>query len=112
MKEAKAKTFKNVYAKNVAAGVQRSRTHHLNDDAETEVDQSDVVDGLCQPLKPAVVLFLCSVLTGRIFGPRAPTSCQGFIFVYAIPIQFTMLFLVVWTNGLMESLCKVKVRSY
>ena len=45
MKEAKPKSFKNVYAKNVAAEVQRSRTHFLNDDAETEVDKSDVIDG-------------------------------------------------------------------
>ena len=45
IKEAKAKSFRNVYAKDVDADLERLRTSHLNDDAETEVDKSDLVDG-------------------------------------------------------------------
>ena len=45
VKEAKAKSFKTVYAKDGDAEPERLRTHHLNDDAETEVDKSDIADG-------------------------------------------------------------------
>jgi len=45
IKEAKAKSFKNVYAKDVDADLERLRTAHLNDDEETEVEKSDLVDG-------------------------------------------------------------------
>jgi len=45
IKEAKAKSFKNVYAKDVDAELEHLRTAHLNDDEETEVDKSDLVDG-------------------------------------------------------------------
>jgi len=34
-----------VYAKDVDADLERLRTSHLNDNAETEVDKSDLVDG-------------------------------------------------------------------
>jgi len=46
IKEAKAKGFKNVYGKDVEAELERLRTAHLNDDAETEVEQLDLVDGI------------------------------------------------------------------
>ena len=45
VKEAKAKGFKSVYAKEPDAETERLRTYHLNDDEETEVDKSDTVDG-------------------------------------------------------------------
>jgi len=34
-----------VYAKDVDAELERLRTAHLNDDEETEVEKSDLVDG-------------------------------------------------------------------
>ena len=45
VKEAKAKGFKKVYAKDIEGKVQRLATHHLNDEAETEVDKTETVEG-------------------------------------------------------------------
>ena len=45
VREAKPKSFKNVYARDPDAGLQRERTYHLNDDGETEIEQGDVVAG-------------------------------------------------------------------
>jgi len=45
VKEAKSKSFKNVYAKDVDADVEHLRTSHLNDDEETEIEKCDLVDG-------------------------------------------------------------------
>ena len=45
MKEAKAKSYKNVYAKDPEADIQRLRTFHLNDEEETEIEQEDTADG-------------------------------------------------------------------
>lgn len=45
VKEVKAKSFKNVYAKDADAGIERLRTYHLNDDEETEVEKSNTADG-------------------------------------------------------------------
>lgn len=45
MKETKPKSFKNVYAKDGDAEIERLRTYHLNDDEETEVEKSDIADG-------------------------------------------------------------------
>jgi len=39
------KGFKNVYAKDVDADLEHLRTAHLNNDEETEVEKSDLVDG-------------------------------------------------------------------
>ena len=41
MKEAKPKSFKQVFAKDVTAEVERVRTYHLNDDDRTEVEKDD-----------------------------------------------------------------------
>lgn len=46
IKEAKPKSFKNVYAKDQDAGIERARTFHLNDEAETEIDVSETVEGI------------------------------------------------------------------
>ena len=46
MKEAKVKSYKNVYAKDPDATVQRVRTYHLNDEEETEVEREDTLDGM------------------------------------------------------------------
>ena len=43
--QAKAKTNKNVYAKDPDAEIQRIRTFHLNDEEETEIDQSETIEG-------------------------------------------------------------------
>ena len=48
MKEAKPKSFKQVFAKDVTAEVERVRTYHLNDDDRTEVEKDDVVEGQCR----------------------------------------------------------------
>jgi len=48
IKEAKGRCFRNVYAKDADAELDRLRTAHLNDDEETEVDKSDLVDGILQ----------------------------------------------------------------
>ena len=48
VKEAKPKSFKNVYAKDPDAGIQRLKTFHLNDDAETEIEDTETVQGLCE----------------------------------------------------------------
>ena len=45
MKEAKPKSFKQVYAKDVDAEIDRGRTYHLNDDDRTEIEKDDVVEG-------------------------------------------------------------------
>ena len=45
VKEAKMKSYKNVYAKDPDASVQHLRTYHLNDEEETEIEQSDTLDG-------------------------------------------------------------------
>ena len=45
VREAKAKSFKNVYARDPDGALQREHTYHLNDDAQTEVEKPDVVDG-------------------------------------------------------------------
>jgi hypothetical protein len=45
VKEAKSKTFKNVYAKEPDSELERLRTSHLNNDEETEVEKSELVDG-------------------------------------------------------------------
>ena len=45
MKEAKPKSFKQVYAKDVHAEIERVRTYHLNDDDRTEIEKDDVVEG-------------------------------------------------------------------
>ena len=45
-KEAKAKSFKQVYAKDTDAEIDRARTYHLNDEDRTEVDKGDVVEGM------------------------------------------------------------------
>ena len=45
MKEAKSSTFKNVYAKDADAKIETLRTYHLTDDAETEIEKSDIIDG-------------------------------------------------------------------
>ncbi len=42
---AKLKTNKNVYAQDTEAGIMRARTFHLNDEEETEIDQSETVEG-------------------------------------------------------------------
>ena len=42
---AKAKTNKNVYAKDPEAQIIRERTFHLNDEEETEIDQTETVEG-------------------------------------------------------------------
>ena len=42
---AKAKTNKNVYAKDPEAEIIRERTFHLNDEEETEIDQTETVEG-------------------------------------------------------------------
>lgn len=52
MKEAKAKSFKNVYAKKTDAGIERLRTLHLNDEAETEIEKEEVVHGTCVHMLP------------------------------------------------------------
>ncbi|ELU08335.1 hypothetical protein CAPTEDRAFT_163248 [Capitella teleta] len=45
IKEAKAKSFKNVYARDPNAALERNRAHHLNDAEETEIEREDTVDG-------------------------------------------------------------------
>ena len=45
MKESRAKSFKNVYAKDPDQELERVRTSHLNNDEETEVEKSELVDG-------------------------------------------------------------------
>ena len=45
VKEAKPKSYKNVYARDPDAEIQRARTFHLNDEEETEIEQSDTVEG-------------------------------------------------------------------
>ena len=45
IKEAKPKSYKNVYAKDADAEIERVRSHHLNDEEETEIEKSDIVDG-------------------------------------------------------------------
>ncbi|ESN93216.1 hypothetical protein HELRODRAFT_181143 [Helobdella robusta] len=45
VKEIKFKTFKNVCARHVAADIERSRSYHLIDEKQSEVDKSDVIDG-------------------------------------------------------------------
>lgn len=45
MKEAKAKSFKNVYAKDADAAVERVRTYHLNDEDRTEIEREEIVEG-------------------------------------------------------------------
>lgn len=45
VKEAKSNTFETVYAKDADAKIERLRTYHLTDDAETEIEKSDVIDG-------------------------------------------------------------------
>ena len=54
MKEAKAKSFKNVYAKNPDTGIERLRTSHLNDEAETEIEKENVVHGK--------LVFICIII--------------------------------------------------
>lgn len=46
MKEAKPKSFRNVYAKDPSAELERLRTSHLNNDEETEVEKEDLIDGM------------------------------------------------------------------
>ncbi|XP_074656219.1 X-ray repair cross-complementing protein 5-like isoform X2 [Tubulanus polymorphus] len=43
--EAKVKSMKDVYAKDADAEIQKERTFHLNDEAETEVEADDTVQG-------------------------------------------------------------------
>jgi ATP-dependent DNA helicase 2 subunit 2 len=45
VKEAKAKSFKNVYARDPDAGLEKNKTYHLNNEAETEIEREDTVDG-------------------------------------------------------------------
>jgi len=45
VKEVKGRCFRNVYAKDVDADLERLSTTHLNNDEETEIDKSDLVDG-------------------------------------------------------------------
>ncbi|KAK7091978.1 hypothetical protein V1264_009592 [Littorina saxatilis] len=48
MKEFKLKqSWKNVYAKDPSLEIKRERTHHLDDEEETEVDPDDIVEGYC-----------------------------------------------------------------
>jgi len=64
IKEAKAKSFKNVYAKDNDADLERLRTAHLNNDEETEVEQSDLVDGNLLHLVYLLLLFTTRILEG------------------------------------------------
>ena len=41
-----------MYAKDADATIQRVRTFHLNDEAETEIDQTDTVEGKFAPKVP------------------------------------------------------------
>jgi len=50
-----------VYGKDVEAELERLRTAHLNDDAETEVEKADLVDGIVHPRFKACFHF-CTVL--------------------------------------------------
>ena len=43
MQEAKPKSFKQVYAKNIKADIKRVFTYHLDDDS-SKIDQEDVIE--------------------------------------------------------------------
>ena len=68
VKEAKGKCFRNVYAKDVDADLERLSTTHLNNDEETEIDKSDLVDGNLSSIfeqistELLVLVALCNIL--------------------------------------------------
>ena len=53
VKEAKANSFKNKYARDPDAGIERARTYHLNDEEETEIEKEDTADGI---IKESILL--------------------------------------------------------
>jgi len=68
VKEAKGKCFRNVYAKDVDADLERLSMTHLNNDEETEIDKSDLVDGNLSSIfeqistELLVLVALCNIL--------------------------------------------------
>ena len=62
MTTAKAKTNKNVYAKDPEAAISRVRTFHLNDEEETEIDQTETVEGKIDMLLASVLILEFAVL--------------------------------------------------
>ncbi len=66
---AKPKTFKNVYAKETETDIERIRTFHLNDEEETEIENSVIVEG--KRSRTFAFLFL-TIRAGLFFFSQAP----------------------------------------
>ena len=71
----KPNTFKNVYAKDADAKIERLRTHHLNDDAETEIESSDVIQGT---FKFHLIISLISIYTQPRMKPLITDKASNY----------------------------------